>query len=130
MPREFPRRLRVNVLLQRELAELIRDELTDPRTVGVSVAAVDVSPDLRSARVTVTCLGDDDALQQAVEGLEHAAGRLRHMLGRRVRMRVLPQLHFVVDRTTREADRINRLIRQALADDAAAHADPGGDEST
>ncbi|MDE2149550.1 MAG: 30S ribosome-binding factor RbfA [Gammaproteobacteria bacterium] len=124
MPRDYPRTFRVNALLQRELALLIRDELADPRMAGVSVTAVEVSPDLRSARVAVSTLGDDTALAQAVEGLAHAAGRLRRALARRVRLRVLPQLHFVVDRTAREADRLNRLIRDAVAADAAAH---GGD---
>lgn len=121
MPREFSRRLRVNEQLRRELSALIRDRLADPRVAGVTVTAVSVSPDLRQARVTVSSLADDAGLALAIAGLNSASGRLRHGLSERLRLRILPQLSFVADRALREGDRVNRLIREAIDEDARHH---------
>lgn len=118
MPREFSRKLRVNAQLQQELAAIIRDDLGDPRVAGVTVTAVDVSPDLRNATVKVSLLGPDEQLAAAIKGLTHAAGKLRHDIGQRLQLRVLPNLRFVPDRALREGDRIGGLIRKAVAEDA------------
>lgn len=128
MPREFSRKTRVNAELHRELSELIRDELTDPRVATVTVTEVDVSPDLRNARVLVSHLGDDASLAEAVKALNHAAGRLRHGLSGRLRLRLMPTLKFVADLQLREADRVTRLIREAVRDDQAiaSRRDPDG----
>src|SRR3546814_6096524 len=66
--REYPRTLRINTQLQGELAMLIRGELSDPRVAGVTVTKVDVSPDLRNARVSISLLGDDALLKDALKG--------------------------------------------------------------
>lgn len=121
MPREFSRKLRLNAQLQRELSELIRDELTDPRVARVSVTQVDVSPDLRNARVSVSLLGADDQLTAAVKALNGASAKLRHALGKRLRLRQVPEPRFVPDTALREGDRIGALIREATAADRAAH---------
>ncbi|HEX4895361.1 MAG TPA: 30S ribosome-binding factor RbfA [Solimonas sp.] len=115
--KEYPRKLRINTQLQAELAALIRDELSDPRVKGVTVTGVDVSPDMRNARVTVSSLGSDAELAEAIKGLKHAAGKLRHELGERLKLRYMPQLHFTPDLALREGDRISALIRKAVADD-------------
>ena len=126
MPREYPRKLRINVQLQRELTALIREDLTDPRVAGVTVTTVDVAPDMRQARVTVSLLGSDEQLSLAVKGLNHAAGKLRHELGVRLRLRFVPQLHFTADLALREGDRIAQIIRQAVAADRE-HVPPPAD---
>lgn len=127
MPREYPRKLRINVQLQRELTSLIREDLTDPRVAGVTVTTVDVAPDLRQARVTVSLLGSDEQLKQAVKGLNHAAGKLRHELGERLRLRYVPQLHFSADIALREGDRIAQIIRKAVSEDRG-HAPEAADK--
>lgn len=127
MPREYPRKLRVNTQLQAELAGLIRTELADPRVAGVTVTGVDVSPDMRQARVTVSLLGSDEQLKEAVKGLNHAAGKLRFGLSKRMQLRIVPNLRFVADVALREGDRISGLIRKATADDRA-HAEDRGEE--
>ena len=124
MPREFPRKLRLNVQIQRELTTVIREELTDPRVQGVTVTMADVAPDLRQARVFVSMLGPDEELQQAVTALNHAAGKLRRELGVRLRLRYTPQLHFTPDVALREGDRIAAMIRKAVADDKTHIAAP------
>jgi ribosome-binding factor A len=117
VPREYPRKLRVNNQLQADLAQLIRVELSDPRVAGVTVTGVDVTPDMREAKVTVSLIGSDEQLKEAVAGLNHAAGKLRHGLGQRVRLRIVPSLRFVPDTALREGDRVSGLIREAVAAD-------------
>lgn len=122
MPKDYSRTSRINVQLQRELGELIRDELTDPRVTNTTVTRVDVSPDLRNARVFISVMGDDARAEPAAKALNHAAGKLRHGLGVRLSLRHLPQLHFVVDAQLVQASKLNYLIRDAVRSDEANHA--------
>ena len=115
--KEFPRKLRINTQLQRELSELIVARLTDPRLDGVSITNVDVAPDLRNATIRVSSLGSDEELEQAVTALHGAVPILRKALGARMRMRYTPQLHFRADTQIRHADRLTRLIRDAVQSD-------------
>ena len=117
MPKEFSRTLRINSQVQRELTALIREELGDPRVLGVTVTDADVSPDLRQARITISVLGSDEELKLAVKGLNHAAGKLRRGLGRRLKLRLVPNLRFVPDEALREGDRISAMLRKALEQD-------------
>ena len=120
MPKEYARKERIGTQLQQELASLIRDELRDPRVVGVTVTEVDAAPDMRNAPVKVSLLGSDAQLAEAVKGLTRAAGKLRHDLGERLQMRHLPQLRFVADKGMRDGDRVNGIIQRAVAEDAVA----------
>lgn len=115
--KEFPRKLRLNTQVQRELADLIACTLTDPRVEGVSITQVDVAPDLRNATIMVSTLGTDAELAQAVTALHGAASVLRRGLGARLRMRLTPQLHFRADTQLRQADRLTQLIRDAVGTD-------------
>jgi ribosome-binding factor A len=117
MPREFPRKLRLNVQLQRELTSLIREELTDPRVEGVTITSADVAPDMHHAKILVSVLGPDEQLKIAVKALNHAAGKLRHGLGKQLGLRYTPELHFAADVALREGDRISALINQAVRAD-------------
>ncbi|NGY06146.1 30S ribosome-binding factor RbfA [Solimonas terrae] len=130
--REYPRTLRINTQLQGELSTLIRGELSDPRVLGVTITKVDVSPDLRNARISVSLLGSDEQLKDALKGLNHAAGKLRYELGERLRLRHVPQLHFAADTALREGDRISALIRAAVRSDDNGEGDSPGhrDESS
>lgn len=116
--RDYPRKLRVGAQLHAELAMLLRGQLADPRIGGVTLTAVDVSPDLRNARVLVSSLDDDQTLAGAVKVLNHAAGRLRTELSRRLSLRRIPELRFAADVALRQADRVSALLQQALREDA------------
>ncbi len=117
MPKDFPRTRRVGEQIQRELAELIRDELKDPRLGMISISAVIVSGDLGHAKVYVSVLGSEQQTEASMEVLRHAAGFLRHRLGKMLHMRVIPELHFFLDRSLEEGARIGALINQAIASD-------------
>lgn len=125
MPREYSRTLRINTQLQRELSELIRDEMTDPRIGNITITQVTVSPDVRNAKVLISTLDTDQVLAEAVKALNGANGRLRRLLATRLHIRYIPQLHFSADIALREGDRIGGLIRAAR--DSDRH-DNAGDE--
>jgi ribosome-binding factor A len=127
MPKEFPRARRVGDQIQRELSQLIRTELKDPRVRLVTVTEVQVTRDLEHAKVFVSVLGSDDA-SAAVAALNHAAGHLRRLLGREMRLRVVPELQFAEDRVLVEGGRLSALISQAVAEDAKHHQEQGDDK--
>jgi ribosome-binding factor A len=118
MPKEFPRTRRVGEQIQRELAELIRNELKDPRLGMISVSAVTVSRDMGHAKVFVSVLGNEEQIEASMAVLRHAAGFLRHKLGKILHMRVIPELHFFYDRSLEEGARISALINEAIASDS------------
>jgi ribosome-binding factor A len=117
MPKEFPRTRRVGEQVQRELAALIHDEIKDPRLGMVSVTAVIVSRDLSHAKVFISVLGNAEQTEASVSVLKHAAGFLRHRLGRVLHIRVVPELHFYLDRSLEEGARMGALINAAIASD-------------
>ena len=124
--KEYPRSARLNTQLQHELSALLREGiLRDPRLHDriLTVTAVEVGRDLSSAQVLVSWLGDDAGLDEAVKVLNRASGKVRHEIGERLRMRYVPTLHFVVDKALREGDRVQALIRKAVAEDKAAAAE-------
>ncbi|MGB5259412.1 MAG: 30S ribosome-binding factor RbfA [Gammaproteobacteria bacterium] len=117
MPREFPRSRRVGDQIQRELAGLIREEIKDPRLGMVSISAVSVSRDLGYAKVHISVLGDELQASESIDVLNHAAGFLRHRLGKLLHIRAVPELKFLLDRSLEEGARIGALINRALASD-------------
>jgi ribosome-binding factor A len=101
-------------LLKEELSDLLRRELKDPRAGFITLTEVEVSPDLRNARVFFSVLGDDEAVQRSQQALESAAGFLRHELGRRIKLRRIPQLQFELDRSAENSQHIADLLHQVL----------------
>jgi ribosome-binding factor A len=115
-----PARLRrVADQIQRELSEIIRSELKDPRVGMVTLTGVEVSPDLAHAKVFFTSLADAAQRDGTVTGLKHAAGFLRAMLGARIHTHTTPELHFVYDGSVEAGIRLTHLIDEAVAADAA-----------
>jgi ribosome-binding factor A len=81
-----------------ELAELLLREVRDPRVSLATISRVQVARDLGHARIWISVLGDETSRQQTMEGLEHARGFLRSQIGRRLKLRVAPELAFELDR--------------------------------
>ncbi len=119
MPRDFPRSRRIAEQVQRELSDIIRLELKDPRVGMITIVDVEVSHDQSHARVFFTLLGDQQAVEESTRGLQHAAGFLRSELAHRMRLRVVPQLQFKYDESVERGMRLSRLIDDAVAQDAA-----------
>ncbi len=115
--REFSRTQRMGDQIQRELAQIIQQQVSDPRVGMVTVSAVKLSKDLAHAKVFITVLDDRQDAAKSVEILNHAAGFLRHELARRTLMRVIPQLQFVYDPTVEHGANLSALINAAVKSD-------------
>jgi ribosome-binding factor A len=116
-----PRRARIADQIQRELAELIRTELRDPRVGSmVTLTGVEVSRDQSHAKVFFTVLGAESAALEALEGLRHAAGFLRSGIAHRLSTRSVPELHFEHDVSVERGIRLTRLIDEAVKPPAPA----------
>jgi ribosome-binding factor A len=126
MPREVPRAKRVAEQVQRTLAELLLREVRDPRLKPVTITHVRVSPDLTHVWVHYTLLSGDahDPLQREI--LDEAARYLRGPLGRTLRLRLAPELHFQPDEELERGNRLDDLITQAVKEDRKRHVDDGG----
>jgi ribosome-binding factor A len=123
MARNTPRARRIADQIQRELAELIRIEVNDPRVGMVTLTDVEVTADYGHAKVFFTLLGSEQMLRETEQALQHAAGFLRTQLSHRLRLRSVPQLHFVYDASVERGARLSRLIDEAVH--AATSSDDG-----
>ena len=123
MKRSSPRAHRVGDQIQRELADILANEVKDPRVGPVTLTGVDVSADLSHATVRFTQLAGKDKARAAVDALGRTAGFLRSELGRRLNLYSVPQLHFVYDDTIESAMRMSQLIDEAIAADKKHPAD-------
>jgi ribosome-binding factor A len=119
LPRDYPRSRRIADQIQRDLSEIIRLELKDPRVGMITITDVDVSPDTKNAKVFFTVLGDQSRIEDATLGLRRAAGFLRSELAQRMETRSVPQLQFSYDASVERGMRLSQLIDAAVADDAA-----------
>lgn len=119
MPKDYARTDRVAEQMQRELAELVRLEVKDPRVRMVTLTGVEVARDYSHAKVYYTTLeGQNTKVQQ---GLERASGFLRSKLAHAMKLRITPQLHFVYDASVERGAHLSQLIDQAVASDQASH---------
>lgn len=125
MPKEYARSTRVAEQLRRELSELLRFGVKDPRVEGASVTDVEVSKDLSYAKVYFSRLEDDpETIAETQQALTRAAGYLRRELARMLRLRHVPELRFIHDRSIAEGMRMDELIAKARRKD-----EEGGDDS-
>jgi ribosome-binding factor A len=104
---------RVAEAIREEVAQFLADGVKDPRVRGlVTVTGVEVTRDLRHARVFVSIMGDDAARAETFEGLEGVAGHLRGRIGRSLRLRAAPEIEFRNDVSVAHAARIETLLEQ------------------
>ena len=108
---------RVAEQIRGALADLIRDEVRDPRVGFVTLTGVEMSPDLKQARVFVSRLGAETEREAAVDALNHAAPFLRRALAVRARLRYTPGLRFVSDATLERGSRVEEIIQTFTAGD-------------
>jgi ribosome-binding factor A len=113
MPREFSRLDRIADLIQKELAQIIQRELNDPRVGMLTISQVKV---LAHAKVSVTVF-QEAQVTETIATLNRAAGFLRGALAKRVKIRVMPALVFIYDDSFIKADRLTKLIDQAVKSD-------------
>ncbi|HET7875559.1 MAG TPA: 30S ribosome-binding factor RbfA [Methylomirabilota bacterium] len=111
---------RVNQLIKEEISMLLQRQLKDPRLGFVSVTEVDVSPDLRLAKVYCSVLGSDEQWTRSFTALESARGFVRNWLRRHLDLRVTPEILFRPDRSMEHAAHIQALLAELHAREGAA----------
>jgi ribosome-binding factor A len=131
--KSYPRARVTGETVREAVALILLSDIKDPRVDLVTVTSVQVSADLKHADIYVTAHGGPERYAEALAGLRSAAGRIRTLLGRSVRMRCVPELHFEIDPSVDEAIRITELLAReraagrAPAEDEIASQDGGGD---
>jgi len=116
MPREFLRSDRMAEQLRRELAEIIHDEIKDPRVGFLSFTEVRMSRDLSHAVVYCSVL-DSEQLHESIDVLNRAAGFIRKSIGKRIQARIVPTLKFVADESIVKGAAMDNLISEAVQSD-------------
>lgn len=102
---------RVRKAIMREISDILLREIKDPRITGiVSITDVEVSHDNSSAKVFFSVFGDEKVKKNTKEALEHNTPRIRHEIGKRIRLRVTPELHFIEDNSLERGAEITKLI--------------------
>lgn len=119
---EFSRSDRIGAEIHRELALLVRDQAKDQRLAEVTIQEVRVTRDLSHAKVFFT-VRDKDEAEHFTSILGHAAGFLRRRLGQVMKLRTVPELHFVYDSSLEDGLRLSALIDKAVADDKKDESD-------
>ena len=118
MPRQFSRTRRVEEQLRRDLAELIRHEIKEPDLGMISITEIKVTRDLAHAKIYTTILQDDaDTIEYSMQTLRNYAGKLRSMLGKRMRIRRVPELIFIYDNLIQRGTALNQVIEKAVDGD-------------
>lgn len=129
--KSFSRSERVNEQIRRELADLIRSGLKDPRIARqmrlVTLTDVEVTPDYAHAKVFYTSLSGDDQRESVDQTLKAAAGFLRRELGRRIRIHHIPELHFHYDTSVERGTHLAHLIDEAVKSDHMGHEPPAAE---
>ncbi len=123
--KSYSRTSRIADQMQRDLAQLIRTEVKDPRVGLVTIQSVDVSPDYAHAKIFFTQLGDAKNAKACTDALNHAAGFLRHQLAARIGLRTMPVLHFAYDESVERGIHLSQLIDTAIRSESDPGAEPG-----
>ncbi|NIR47546.1 30S ribosome-binding factor RbfA [candidate division KSB1 bacterium] len=110
--RQYKRSKRVAQLLREEISKIITQELKDPLIGMVTVTTIKLTEDLKSARVFVSIIGDNDAINKSLRGLERAKNWIRSELGQRTDLKYVPRLDFYYDDTIEHAQNIESLLKQ------------------
>ena len=119
------RPIRVGELIQSEIAELVLRHLKDPRLQMSTISHVDVSSDLRHARLYISHLGSEAEQEAALNGFEHAAGFIRNQLGKRLRLRHVPQLSFQLDTAIAYGVKVSHILHDLVPPDVTTTKEGG-----
>ncbi len=119
MARDFSRSQRVAEQMQRELADIIRAGVHDPRVGMVTITEVVVTRDLEHAKIYFTALDTPEKVLKTMQALNHASGFIRTQLGARMRLRIVPQISFVYDTSVVRGAYMSNLIDKAVSADTS-----------
>lgn len=108
---------RINSEVQKELSNIIRGEIKDPRINPLtSVVAVEVSPDLKNCKAYISVLGDEESQKDTIKGLKSAEGYIRMLLAKRINLRNTPEINFVLDQSIEYGVKMSKLIDEVVGE--------------
>ncbi|MCX8600634.1 MULTISPECIES: 30S ribosome-binding factor RbfA [unclassified Gilliamella] len=125
MAKTFNRSSRVGHELQKEIAIILQREIKDPRLGMVTVSGVDISRDLSYAKIFVTFLNDDDpqVIEQGLKVLNDAKGYIRSLIGKAMRLRIIPEIKFFYDESLVKGMQMSNLVSDVIKQDNERHKD-------
>ena len=122
MRKNSVKNIRINSEVQREMSSIIREDLKDPRIHPMtSVMAVEVTPDLKFAKIFVSVLGNDEEKEKTMEGLKKSASFARHQLAKRMNLRNTPELTFVLDTSIEYGVTMSKKIDELKENEESKH---------
>ena len=122
MRKNSVKNIRINSEVQREMSSIIREDLKDPRIHPMtSVMAVEVTPDLKFAKIFVSVLGNDEEKEKTMEGLKKSASFARHQLAKRMNLRNTPVLTFVLDTSIEYGVTMSKKIDELKEKEESKH---------
>ncbi len=110
---------RVAEAMRAVIAELLLRDIKDPRIGMITLTTVEVSPDLKHAKVYFTSVSDAAGRERSLSGLRSAAGFIKAQVGRRLQLRYAPEITFIFDPTVEVADRLSNLLKDARSKDGS-----------
>lgn len=113
-PSRRPQRMALQI--QQEISLILARDIKDRRIGFVTITGVEMSSDLRHAKIFVSAMGTEQEKKESLQALNHAAGWIRHELGQRIRMKFLPEIVFRTDTSLEYGERIDRLLDEIRED--------------
>lgn len=115
----YKRSDRVSSLLKEEVSDIILNELKDPRIDGLRTTVMDaeISDNLRNATIKISVRGDEEKSKRVMQGLESAKGYIRREIGQRIRLRITPEIRFVLDHSIDYIMQVDKLLRQVESEE-------------
>ena len=117
-------------LIKQEMSKMLLTDLKDPRIGFVTVTDVEMTGDLREAKIYVSVMGGAEQVKSSLEGLNSALGFVRREIGQRIRLRFTPEISFALDTSLDYGDHIQKLLLQVEGDKHADNAKGGGNETS
>lgn len=103
---------KVSEQIKKEVSGIISEELKDPRLGFITITSVEVTNDLRIARVYFSVYGDEEQKNETLEGLQKATGFVRKEIGKRIKLRYTPEIEFIMDSSIEHGARISKLLAE------------------
>jgi ribosome-binding factor A len=94
----------------REISDILKRKLSDPRLQWVTVSRVSITPDMKAVKVYIQTLDTGEKREQTLQALKHAGGFIRHELGQRLELRVVPEVQFLTDMAGEQVDKVFRIL--------------------
>lgn len=121
MQKNSMKNMRINGEVQRELSNIIRSEVKDPRIHPMtSVVAVEVAPDLKTCKAYISVLGDEQSQKDTLKGLTSAEGYIRRALAKSINLRNTPQIRFILDQSIEYGVNMSKKIDEVVGQDGGA----------